>query len=60
MDVPRVLGHENGGHVDAVGDLVTTVKVGDPVLLYPPHSCGVCVNCSRGLDMHCAHQNSPG
>jgi NAD+-dependent secondary alcohol dehydrogenase Adh1 len=60
MDVPRVLGHENAGTVDAVGDLVTTVKVGDPVLIYPPHSCGVCVNCRRGLDMHCAHHDFTG
>jgi NAD+-dependent secondary alcohol dehydrogenase Adh1 len=60
MDVPRVLGHENGGRVDAVGDLVTSVKVGDPVLIYPPHSCGVCVNCRRGLDMHCEHHQFTG
>ena len=61
MDVPRVLGHENGGHVDAVGDLVSTVKVGGhPVLLYPPHSCGVCVNCRRGRDMHCANHEFTG
>jgi NAD+-dependent secondary alcohol dehydrogenase Adh1 len=60
MDVPRVLGHENGGRVDAVGDLVTTVKVGDPVLMYPPHSCGVCVNCRRGRDMHCEHHEFTG
>jgi NAD+-dependent secondary alcohol dehydrogenase Adh1 len=60
MDVPRVLGHENGGRVDAVGDLVTTVSVGDPVLIYPPHSCGVCVNCRRGLDMHCDHHEFTG
>ncbi len=26
MDVPRVLGHENGGRVDAVGDLVSSVR----------------------------------
>ena len=60
MDVPRVLGHENGGRVDAVGDLVSTVEVGDPVLIYPPHSCGVCVNCRRGLDMHCEHHQFTG
>jgi NAD+-dependent secondary alcohol dehydrogenase Adh1 len=60
MDVPRVLGHENGGRVDAVGDMVTTVKVGDPVLIYPPHSCGVCVNCRRGKDMHCDHHEFTG
>jgi NAD+-dependent secondary alcohol dehydrogenase Adh1 len=60
MDVPRVLGHENGGRVDAVGEMVTTVKVGDPVLIYPPHSCGVCVNCRRGRDMHCDHHEFTG
>src|SRR3954453_15575190 len=60
MAVPRVLGHENGGTVDAVGDLVTTVKVGDSVLMYPPHSCGVCVNCRRGRDMHCEHHDFTG
>jgi len=60
MDVPRVLGHENAGRVDAVGDLVTTVKAGDPVLIYPPHSCGVCVNCRRGRDMHCEHHDFTG
>ncbi len=60
MDVPRVLGHENGGRVEEVGDLVTSVKVGDPVLIYPPHSCGVCVNCRRGRDMHCEHHEFTG
>lgn len=60
MDVPRVLGHENGGRVDAVGEMVATVKVGDPVLIYPPHSCGVCVNCRRGRDMHCDHHEFTG
>jgi NAD+-dependent secondary alcohol dehydrogenase Adh1 len=60
MDVPRVLGHENGGTVDAVGDMVTTVRVGDKVLIYPPHSCGVCVNCRRGRDMHCEHHEFTG
>jgi NAD+-dependent secondary alcohol dehydrogenase Adh1 len=60
MDVPRVLGHENGGRVEAVGDLVTTVGAGDPVLIYPPHSCGVCVNCRRGRDMHCERHQFTG
>jgi NAD+-dependent secondary alcohol dehydrogenase Adh1 len=50
---PIVLGHENAGWVHAVGGDVTTVKAGDAVLVYPPYSCGLCVNCRRGLDMHC-------
>jgi len=53
MAVPRVLGHENAGRVEEVGALVTSVGPGDAVLIYPPRSCGVCVNCRRGRDMHC-------
>src|ERR671924_574249 len=30
VTLPRVLGHENAGRVAAVGDLVSTVAVGDP------------------------------
>ncbi len=30
------------------------------MLIYPPHSCGVCVNCRRGRDMHCAHHQFTG
>ena len=50
---PIVLGHENAGWVHAVGPDVTTATAGDAVLVYPPYSCGLCVNCRRGLDMHC-------
>ncbi len=60
LRVPRVLGHENAGYVHAVGDGVTSVKTGDAVLLYPPYSCGLCVSCRRGLDMHCARHEFTG
>ena len=52
VSLPLVLGHENAGWVEQVGDLVTTVAPGDPVILYPPFSCGLCVQCRRGNDMH--------
>jgi NAD+-dependent secondary alcohol dehydrogenase Adh1 len=51
--LPLVLGHENAGWVHAVGGGVTTAAVGDAVLLYAQYSCGLCVPCRRGLDMHC-------
>jgi NAD+-dependent secondary alcohol dehydrogenase Adh1 len=51
--LPIVLGHENAGWVQAVGPDVTTAQEGDAVLVYPPYSCGLCVNCRRGLDMFC-------
>jgi NAD+-dependent secondary alcohol dehydrogenase Adh1 len=57
---PVVLGHENAGRVAAVGDLVTTVAVGDPVLISPPHTCGLCVACRRGRDMMCAQHEFTG
>jgi NAD+-dependent secondary alcohol dehydrogenase Adh1 len=58
--VPRVPGHENAGYVDEIGDGVTSVTVGDAVLLYPPYSCGLCVACRRGLDMHCVRHQFTG
>jgi len=53
VTLPRVLGHENAGWVEAMGELVSTVAVGDPVIVYPPFSCGLCLACRRGHDMHC-------
>ena len=44
---PGVLGHEGVGRVEAVGDGVTSVTVGDPVLLGWPW-CGRCRNCVAG------------
>jgi NAD+-dependent secondary alcohol dehydrogenase Adh1 len=53
VTLPLVLGHENAGWVHAVGDGVTAAEVGDAVLVYAAYSCGLCVPCRRGLDMHC-------
>ena len=60
VTLPRVLGHENGGRVAAVGDLVSTVAVDDPVLVFPPFSCGLCVACRRGREMLCEHHEFTG
>jgi NAD+-dependent secondary alcohol dehydrogenase Adh1 len=60
LTLPVVLGHENAGWVHAVGDGVTAAAVGDPVLLYPPYSCGLCVPCRRGLDVHCERHQFTG
>ncbi|HKI92558.1 MAG TPA: NAD(P)-dependent alcohol dehydrogenase [Gaiellaceae bacterium] len=60
LTLPVVLGHENAGWVHAVGDGVTAAKVGDAVLVYPPYSCGLCVPCRRGLDMHCERHQFTG
>jgi NAD+-dependent secondary alcohol dehydrogenase Adh1 len=60
VTLPRVLGHENAGWVHEVGSGVTTVARGDAVLVFPPHSCGLCVPCRRGIDMLCIHHQFTG
>jgi len=60
VTLPLVLGHENAGWFEAVGIGVTTVAAGDAVLVYPPFSCGLCVACRRGNDMHCVRHQFTG
>jgi NAD+-dependent secondary alcohol dehydrogenase Adh1 len=60
VTLPRVLGHENAGWIASVGSDVTTVAEGDAVLVYPPFSCGLCVSCRRGNDMHCVRHDFTG
>jgi NAD+-dependent secondary alcohol dehydrogenase Adh1 len=60
VTLPLVLGHENAGWVEEVGDAVSTVAPGDAVLVYPPFSCGLCVPCRRGNDMHCERHQFTG
>jgi S-(hydroxymethyl)glutathione dehydrogenase/alcohol dehydrogenase len=45
---PTVLGHEAAGTVEAVGPGVTTLQVGDHVVLTPCPPCGHCYFCVRG------------
>jgi NAD+-dependent secondary alcohol dehydrogenase Adh1 len=52
-DLPYVIGHENAGWVQEIGDAVTNVKVGDTVILHPQPSCGLCLACRAGRDMQC-------
>ena len=48
FDYPRVLGHELGVAVEAVGDGVTNVKPGDRCAVEPYMNCGTCIACRRG------------
>ena len=45
---PTVLGHEAAGVVEAVGTGVTTLAVGDNVVLTPVPVCNACYWCVRG------------
>ncbi|HXH55867.1 Zn-dependent alcohol dehydrogenase [Iamia sp.] len=50
---PVVLGHEGAGVVEAVGDAVNKVAVGDHVVVTTMGFCGRCSACARGLPSHC-------
>lgn len=57
-DVPavtegRILGHEGVGTITEVGSSVTSLKVGDRVIISCIKSCGHCANCNTGLYSHC-------
>ncbi|MFE1171184.1 Zn-dependent alcohol dehydrogenase [Streptomyces sp. NPDC058773] len=53
--VPAVLGHEGAGTVTAVGPDVTTVAIGDQVVLNWAPSCGDCHFCELAEPWLCAH-----
>jgi S-(hydroxymethyl)mycothiol dehydrogenase len=50
---PVLLGHEGAGTVERVGDGVTTVEVGDRVVLAWKTACGNCIACRRGQPRQC-------
>lgn len=54
------MGHENAGWVEDVGSNVKSVKPGDSVICHPLRTCGICLNCRHGHDMHCEHSLFPG
>jgi NAD+-dependent secondary alcohol dehydrogenase Adh1 len=58
--LPYTIGHENAGWVEAVGDGVTNVAVGDTVICHPLMTCGLCRACRAGNDMHCERSQFPG
>ncbi|HEX8121030.1 MAG TPA: alcohol dehydrogenase catalytic domain-containing protein [Solirubrobacteraceae bacterium] len=51
--VPCVLGHEGAGVVEAVGEGVSSVAVGDHVVTLFNPFCGECVNCASGKTNVC-------
>lgn len=58
--LPRTLGHEIAGTVEQVGNLITTVKVGDRVCVHYVLSCGSCYFCITGNEQFCIHGSMIG
>lgn len=53
-------GHENMGIVEEIGSGVTTVAVGDRVVMPFNVACGFCDNCRAGKSGFCLTVNEPG
>lgn len=56
--LPLVLGHEAAGVVESLGPGVTSVAVGDHVVLTPTPPCGHCYFCQRGEWSICLNSRS--
>lgn len=53
VPLPAVLGHEGAGIVEAIGPQVSSLAVGDHVVLTYGH-CGHCLPCSAGHTSYCS------
>src|SRR6202142_1399136 len=60
VNLPYIMGHENAGWVEEVGQGVQGVKVGDAVICHPLVTSGHCLACRRGDDMHAEDSSFPG
>ncbi|MCE7483360.1 zinc-dependent alcohol dehydrogenase family protein [Microbacterium profundi] len=57
-DVPavtdgRILGHEGIGTITEIGSAVSSLSVGDRVIISAVSPCGSCLYCHAGLPSHC-------
>jgi 2-desacetyl-2-hydroxyethyl bacteriochlorophyllide A dehydrogenase len=55
FDYPRILGHELGVEIVAVGDATQNVKPGDLCAIEPYFNCGCCIACRCGKPNCCVN-----
>jgi NADPH:quinone reductase-like Zn-dependent oxidoreductase len=53
VPLPRIFASDASGIVEKAGKLVTHVKQGDDVIVFPGMSCGVCAACLIGRENEC-------
>ena len=59
ITLPFTLGHENAGWVETMGPGATGFAPGDPVIVYGPWGCGLCMNCRQGMENYCETPGKP-
>jgi propanol-preferring alcohol dehydrogenase len=66
IELPRTLGHEVAGWIDAVGPEAagllrrSRLGTGDPVVVYGGWGCGECAQCRTGDEQRCERSVAPG
>lgn len=57
---PMILGHEVAGRIEAIGDEVEGLAVGDLVAVSPSRPCYACAYCIEGQHNHCLNMRFYG
>ena len=60
IPLPHIPGSDVAGEIVQIGADVTTVRVGQKVVLAPGVTCGKCAACLAGLDNRCRHFTNLG
>lgn len=60
IPLPHIPGSDISGEIAQIGSEVTTVRVGQKVVLAPLVSCGKCAACLAGLDNRCRQATNLG
>ena len=60
IPLPHIPGSDIAGEIAKIGPGVTSVRVGQKVVLAPLVSCGKCSACLAGLDNHCRQATNLG
>jgi len=60
IPLPHIPGSDISGEIAQIGAEVSTVRVGQQVVLTPLVSCGKCAACVAGLDNHCRQATNLG
>jgi len=57
---PMILGHEVSGRIEALGEGVENLNIGDLVAVSPSRPCGDCTYCALGMPNHCENMRFYG